>query len=129
MHNRETSYDLLDAFLAGGIEQGAVVLWCWCLIVLPICDRVWSIGAVLWLCWCWVCVLDKLLSDILGHVNIHVPLCIIPIKGDATVEVAFPIFNNVVGFCSEGSNEMFETTITNIFDAKVIEAKIEPNGA
>ncbi len=83
---------------------------------------------MLWLCRRWVCVSDKLLLDILGHVNIHIPLCIIPIEGDATVEVAFPIFNNVVGFCLEGSKEMFKIIITNIFDAKVIDAKIEPNG-
>ncbi len=73
--------------------------------------------------------MDKLLPDILGHVNIHVLLCIIPIKGDATEEVAFPIFNNVVGFCSEGSKEMFEIVLTNVFDAKVINAKVEPSGA
>ncbi len=52
---------------------------------------------MLWLRRCWVCVLDKLMPDILGHVNIQVPLCIIPIKGDATVEVAFPNFHDVVG--------------------------------
>ncbi len=74
---------------------------------------------MLWLCRCWVCVLDKLLSDILGYVNIHVPLCIIPIEGDATVEVPFPIFNDVEGFCLEGSKEMFEIVLTNVFDAKV----------
>ncbi len=107
----------------------AVVLRCWCLIVLPICDRVWSIGAVLWFCRCWVCISDKLLPDILGHVNIHILLCIIPIEGDATVEVAFPIFNNVVSFCLKGSKEMFEIVLTNVFDAKVINAKVEPNGA
>ncbi len=88
-----------------------------------------EVWAVLWLCRCWVCVSDKLLPDILGHVNIHVPLCIIPIGGDDTVEVVFPIFNNVVGFCLEGSKEMFEIIITIIFDTKVINAKIEPNGA
>ncbi len=107
----------------------AVVLGCWCLIVLPVCDRVQSIGAVLWLCRCWVCILDKLLLDILEHVNIHVPLCIIPIEGDATVEVDFPIINNVVGFCLEGSKEMFEIVLTNVFDTKVINAKVETNGA
>jgi hypothetical protein len=106
-----------------------VILWCWCLIVLPVCDRVQGIGTVLWLCWCWVCVLDKLLLDILGHVNIHVPLCIIPIKGDATVEVAFPIFNDIVGFCLEGRKEMFEIVLTNVFDSKVIDAKVESNKA
>ncbi len=84
---------------------------------------------MLWLHRNWVCVSGKLLLDILGHVNIHVLLCIIPFEGDATVEVTFPIFNNVIGFCLEGSKEMFEIIITNIFDAKVINAKIEPNGA
>ncbi len=106
-----------------------MILRCWCLIVLPVCDRVQSIGAVLWLCRCWVSISDKLLPDILGHVNIHVPLCIIPINGDATIEVAFPIFNNFVGFCSEGSKEMFEIVLTNVFDAKVINAKVEPTRA
>jgi hypothetical protein len=50
-------------------------------------------------------------------------------QGDATVEVAFPIFNDVVGFCLEGSKKMFEIVLTNVFDAKVIDAKVEPNGA
>jgi hypothetical protein len=103
-------------------------LWWCCLIVLPICGRVRSIGAVLWLCRCWVCISDKLLPDLLGHVNIHIPLCIIPIKGDATVEVAFSIFNDVVSFCEEESKKMFEIVLTNAFDAKVIDAKVEPNG-
>ncbi len=71
----------------------------------------------------------QLLPDILGHVNIHLPLCMIPIEGDATVEVAFPIFNNVIGFCSEGSKEMFEIVLTKVFDAKVINIKVEPNRA
>ena len=84
---------------------------------------------MLWLCRCWVCVSDKLLPDILGHVNIHIPLCIILIEGDATVEVAFPIFKDVVGFCLEGSKEMFEIVLTNVFDAKVINALVEPNRA
>ncbi len=70
--------------------------------------------------------LDKLLPDILGHVNIHVPLCIIPIEGDATVEVAFPIFHDVIGFCLEGSKEMFEIILTNTFDAKLIDTNVEP---
>ncbi len=99
------------------------------MIVLPVCDRVWSIGAVLQLCRCWVCILDKLLLDILGHVNIHIPLCIIAIEGVATVEGAFPIFKDVVGFCLEGSKEMFEIVLTNVFDTKVIDAKVEPNEA
>jgi hypothetical protein len=73
--------------------------------------------------------MDKLLPDILGHVNIHVPLCIIPIEGDATVEVAFPIFHYVVGFCLERSKEMFEIILTKIFDANVIDTKVEPNRA
>jgi hypothetical protein len=107
----------------------AVVLRCWCLIVLLVCDRVWSIGAVLWLHRCWVCISDKLLPYILGHVNIHVPLCIILIEGDATVEVAFPIFNNVIGVSLEGSKEMVEIILADIFDAKVINAMVEPNKA
>jgi hypothetical protein len=54
---------------------------------------------------------------------------IIPCKRDTTIEIALSIFNNFVHFYPKGSKEVLEVFVTNVFDAKVVHAQVEPDGS
>jgi hypothetical protein len=45
----------------------------------------------------------------------------VPIKCDATIEVAHPVFNNFLGFSAKGSKEVFEIVIADILHSEIVE--------
>jgi hypothetical protein len=51
---------------------------------------------------------------------------IIPSKGDTTIEVAHPVFDNAVHLSLMCSKKVLQVLDANIFDAKVVHAQIEP---
>jgi hypothetical protein len=54
---------------------------------------------------------------------------VVPCKRYTTIEIALPIFNNLVRLYPKGSKEVLEMFVTNIFDAKVVHAQVEPDGS
>jgi hypothetical protein len=44
------------------------------------------------------------------------------------IEIALPIFDNLIRFHPNGSKEVLEVIITNVFDAEVVHAQVEPDG-
>ncbi len=54
---------------------------------------------------------------------------VVPCKRDTTIEIALPIFNNLIRFHPKGSKEVLEAFVTNVFDAKVVHAQVEPVGS
>ncbi len=53
---------------------------------------------------------------------------LVPCERDTTIEIAFPIFNNSKQLHPKDSKEVLEVFVTNIFDAKVVHAQVEPDG-
>jgi hypothetical protein len=64
-----------------------------------------------------------------GHGNVYPTFAIIPLKIDATVELASPILNNFVPFSVQHRVEVLEIFITDVFDSKVIDTQVKPDGA
>ncbi len=62
------------------------------------------------------------------HCNVHPSCSVVPIEFDATVWITCPVFDNLIRFSTECLKEVFEIFITDIFDAKVVNAQIEPHG-
>ncbi len=56
-------------------------------------------------------------------------LVVVPCKRDTTIEVARPIFDNVVRLCPKGSKKVLQVFVTNVFDAKVVHKQVEPDGS
>jgi hypothetical protein len=46
-----------------------------------------------------------------------------------TIEIALPIFNNVVRLRLKGSKEVLEMFVTNVFDAEVVHTQVESDGS
>jgi hypothetical protein len=63
------------------------------------------------------------------HCYVNISFIVVPCERDTTIEIALPILNNFVLFCPKGSKEMLEEFVTNMFDAEVIHAQVEPDGS
>jgi hypothetical protein len=45
---------------------------------------------------------------------------------DTTIEVVHPIFDNVVRLHPKDGKKVLQVFVTNVFDAKVVHAQVEP---
>jgi hypothetical protein len=70
----------------------------------------------------WMIVTCEVFDCMHRHCNVYPLLIVVPLQIDATVEVTSSIFNNVIGLSAQGSKEVFEFFITNIFYSKVMDA-------
>jgi hypothetical protein len=126
---KDASKKLLNVFFVGFVKFGTCVDWVSSLIVLSILDRVRVVRAMLWLCRMWVLIPEYLFSNVGGHCYFNISFIIlVQSERDTTIENALPIFNNFICFCPKGSKEKLEVFVTNIFDAKVVHAQVEPDG-
>jgi hypothetical protein len=82
---QEIAYNLLDLFLPCIIQEGTVIDWGGCLVVLAIVDGIGSIRAVLWLQGQNMSISCELLGDICCHGEVNILLGVIPFQGDATI--------------------------------------------
>jgi hypothetical protein len=123
----EASKNLLYAFLVGVLKFGTCVDRVSSLIVFVILDWIWVLGAILQLCKMLMLVLEFLYV----WQRMQALLCqlVFPCKRDTTIEVAHPIFNNVVHLCPKGSKKVLEVFATNVFNAKIVHTQIEPDGS
>ncbi len=71
----------------------------------------------------------ELLHYIFGHGEVNILLLVVPFKVNAAVEVAYAVFGNFTCFFAKGIVEMLEVVFTNVFDSKVVDSKVEPDGA
>jgi hypothetical protein len=124
----EAADDLLDSFLSSFLEEWTVICWTRSLIVLAIIDRIGRKGTVLWFQRGNVGVPCELLHYIFGHGEVDILILVVPFKVDAAVEVAYAVFHNFICFFVRGIIEVLEVVFTNVFDFKVVDSKIEPNG-
>ncbi len=53
-------------------------------------------------------VLCELLHYIFGHGEVNILLLVVPFKVDATVEIAYAVFNNFIFFFAKGIVEVLE---------------------
>ncbi len=115
----------MGAFFVGLDELGYCVNWVSSLIVLLILDRIWVVWAMLQLCRVWM----QLFGKVGRHCYLDILFIVVPCKRDTTIEIALPIFDNLIRFRPKGSKEMLEVFVTNVFDAKVVHAQVEPVGS
>jgi hypothetical protein len=54
---------------------------------------------------------------------------IVPCKRDTTIEGTCPIFDNVIHLRPKGSKKVLQVFVTNVCDAKVVHAQVEPDGS
>ncbi len=73
----------------------------------------------------WMVISGEVLDCIDGHSNVYPTFAIIPLKIDATVEIASPILNNFVCFSVQHREEVLEIFIADVFDTKVINTHVE----
>jgi hypothetical protein len=66
---------------------------------------------------------------IFGHGEFNILLFVVPFRIDATVEVAYAVFDNFICFFAKGVIEVLEVVFTNVFNSKVVNSKVEPDGA
>jgi hypothetical protein len=79
--------------------------------------------------WRWMVIPGKVFDCIDGHSNVYPMFDVVPLEIDAAVEIASPILNNVICLRAQCSKEVFEIFIADVFDPKVINAQIKPDGA
>ncbi len=80
-----TANNLLDALLAGVVQEGTVVGWIGCLIIFALCYWVWCKWAMLGFDGRRVRITDELFHDVSGHGEVNISLGVIPLEVDATV--------------------------------------------
>ena len=68
------------------------------------------------------------LGDVAGHTDVNMVVEVIPVNGEANVEVARPVNGDLV-FELEDSDKMLSMFASFIFDAEVIDDQTECNGA
>jgi hypothetical protein len=81
----KTAKNLLDALLAGIVQEGTVVGWIRCLIILVACNWVWCKRAMLGFDRRRVKITGELFHDVSGHGEVNISLGVIPLEIDATV--------------------------------------------
>jgi hypothetical protein len=124
----EAANDLLDLFLSSFVEEWTVICWIRSLIVLVVIDRIGRKRTMLWFQRGNVGVPCELLHDIFGHGEVNILLLVVPFMVDAAGEVAYVVFNNIMCFFAKGITEVLEVVFTDIFDSKVVDSKVEPDG-
>ncbi len=70
----------------------------------------------------------ELLHYIVGHGEVNILLLVVPFKVNATVEVPYAVFDNFICFFAKGIVEVLEVVVTDMFDSKVVDSKVEPDG-
>ncbi len=70
----------------------------------------------------------EVLDCIDRHGNVYQTSAIFPLEIDAAVEIAGPILNNFLCFSVYSRKEVLEILIANVFDTKVVNAQIKPDG-
>ena len=78
----------------------------------------------------WLRVVEALESggDVGEHGEVDFVFCVVPVKIEAKVPTAGPIFGNFVIFL-EHRHEMICVLFTHVFDAKVVDTEGETDGA
>ncbi len=59
---------------------------------------------------------------------VNILFVVVLCKRDTTIKIALKIFANVVRLRPKGSKKVLEVFVTNVFDAKVVHAQVEPDG-
>jgi hypothetical protein len=67
-------------------------------------------------------------GNVCWHCYVNVSFVVVPCVRDTTIEVAHPIFDNIVRLRPKGSKKVLQVFVTNVFDAKVVYAQVEPDG-
>ncbi len=124
----EAANDLLDSFLSSFVKEWTVICWTRSLIVLAIIYRIGRKGTILWFQRGNVGIPCELLHYIFRHREVNILLLVVPFKVDAAVEVAYAVFDNFICFFAKGIVEVLEVVFTNVFDSKVVNSKVEPDG-
>jgi hypothetical protein len=81
----KTANNLLDALIASIVQEGTVIGWIGCLIILAVCNWVWCKRAMLGFERHWVRIMGELFHDVFGHGEVNISLGVIPLEVDATV--------------------------------------------
>ncbi len=102
----KTANNLLDALLAGVIQEGTIVGWTGCLVILVVCNWVWCKRAMLGFERRGVSLTGELLHDVFEHGEVNISLGIIPHAVDATIEITNVVFDDVVSLSLEGTVEV-----------------------
>jgi hypothetical protein len=117
----KTANNLLDALLAGVVQEGTVVCSIGCLIVLAVSNWVWCKRAMLGFERRGVNITTgELFHDVFGHGKVDISLGVVPFEVDATVEVTSMVLDNVVSFSPEEIVEMLQGVLANVPDPKVV---------
>ncbi len=116
----KTANDLLDALLAGVVQEGTVICWIGRLIVLAVSNWVWCKRAMLGFERCRVSITGELFHDVFEHGKVDISLGVVSLEVDATVEVTGTVLNNVVSFSLEGIVEMLQCVLANVLDLEVV---------
>ncbi len=125
----EAADNLLDSFLSSFIEEWTVICWIRSLIILAIIDRIGRKRTMLWFRRGNMGIPCELLHYIFGHGEVDILLLVVPFKVDATVEVAYAVFDNFICFFATVIIEVLEVVFTDVFDSEVADSKVEPDGA
>jgi hypothetical protein len=80
----KTANNLLDALLASIVQEGTVIGWIGCLIILAVCNWVWCKRAMLGFDRRRVRITGELFHDVSGNGEVNISLGIIPLEVDAT---------------------------------------------
>ncbi len=102
----KTANNLLDALVAGVIQEGTVAGWIGCLIILAVCNWVWCKRAMLGFERRGGRIMGELFHDIFGHEEVNISLGVIPLEVDATVWITGTVLDDVVSFSSERIKEV-----------------------
>jgi hypothetical protein len=81
----KTANNLLDALIASIVQEGTVIGWIGCLIILAVCNWVWCKRAMLGFERRGVRITGELFHGVFGHGEVKVSLGVIPLEVDATV--------------------------------------------
>ncbi len=116
----KTSNNLLDALLAGVVQEGTVICWIGRLIVLAISNWVWCKRAMLGFERRGVSITGELFHDVFGHDKVNISLGVVPFEADATVEATGTVLNYVISFSPKGVVDVLQGVLANVLDPKVV---------
>ncbi len=97
---------MLDAFLAGAVQERTIVSWIGRLVILAVCNWIWCKRAMLRFERGGVSITGELLHGVFGHGEVNISLGVIPLEVDATIEITSVVFDDVISLSPEGIIEV-----------------------